>query len=92
MLPQPRGTPRRVPPPRARAAVVDPDAGEDDPPPAYGVTFGRVLGTGEPPSGDAHIPSGVRMVSDQDLEASDGEAADHAAADDDDHTDDEMLP
>ncbi|BGP53829.1 hypothetical protein JCM8202v2_001401 [Rhodotorula sphaerocarpa] len=41
---------------------------EDDPPPAYGATFGRVLGTGEPPSGEQHVPSGVRMVSAQDLE------------------------
>lgn len=54
-----------------RGGGGDVEAGEDDPPPAYGATFGRVLGTGEPPAGDAHVPSGVRMVSEQDLEDDD---------------------
>ncbi|GAA5875559.1 hypothetical protein JCM3774_006103 [Rhodotorula dairenensis] len=73
ILPTPRSTPRAMLHARPRPAGDDDDAGEEDPPPAYGATFGRVLGTGEPPAGDAHVPAGVRMVSDQDLDDNDEE-------------------
>ena len=45
----------------------DEDEDDVDAPPSYGELHGRVLGTGQPPSGES-APADVNMVNAQDLE------------------------